>query len=180
MSPVLCFSLCLSGCWVTRMTRRCWRPTSWSGGSSSRSATSCPSLSASWRSHWWASKEATRSPTWRTASSARWGGAGEGKSKRLGWRLLTQSNATSVSSLCSWCWTHGTSPSSPTLKTGYKTAPWSSSTLRGWGRPLTPSWSSECESPTVRNSDTGRLIVPVAKTQRGVQVYECTLRSQSV
>lgn len=54
----------------------------------------------------------------------------------------------------SWCWTHGTSPSSPTLKTGYRIVPWSSSTLRGLERPLTPSWSSEWESPTVRNTGT--------------------------
>lgn len=54
----------------------------------------------------------------------------------------------------SWCWTHGTSPSSLTLKTGYRTVPWSWSTLRGWERPSTPSWSSECESPTVRNAVT--------------------------
>lgn len=55
---------------------------------------------------------------------------------------------------CSSCLTHGTSPFSPTLKTGYKTVPWSSSTPRGWGRPLTHSWSSECGSHTVRKTET--------------------------
>lgn len=69
----------LSECWVTRTTRRCSKPTSLSGESSSRSATSCPSLSASWKSLWWANRAATRSPTWRTASSARWGRGGAGR-----------------------------------------------------------------------------------------------------
>ena len=67
-------SVCLhlSVCWVIRTTRPCSKPTLWSGGSSSHSATSCPNLSASWRSPWWANREATRSPTLRTASFVRW------------------------------------------------------------------------------------------------------------
>lgn len=58
--------------WATRTTRPCWRPTLWSGESFSRSVTSCPNPSASWRSRWWENKAATRRQTWRTASYARW------------------------------------------------------------------------------------------------------------
>lgn len=140
------------------MTQRCWRPTSWSGGSSSHSVTSCPSPSASWRSHWWASREATKNPTWRTASFARSDEVLECKWNNLLLLFLMGCVPLMILSfchrlLCSWCLTRGTSLFSPILRTGYKTVPWNWSMPSDWEKPLTLSWSSECGSPTVGDSE---------------------------
>lgn len=134
-------------CSVIKMTQLSSRLTSWSGGSSSRSATFCPSRSASWRSLSWVNRAAIRSPTWRTALLGRWA---ESSMTRFLQTSVTFRDRLRFS--FSWCWTLGMNPSSPTSRIDCKIAQWSWSTLNGWGKRSTLSWSSGSGSLMVRRN----------------------------